>query len=55
MKKDVNPNLRYLYYDFHHQVSGGHYEKVDEIMGEIRNMKINLRYYVVNSKTGAVM
>jgi hypothetical protein len=55
MKKDVNPNLRYLYYDFHHQVSGGHYEKVDEIMGEIRNMKINLRYYVVNSKTGVVM
>ena len=34
---------------------GGYYEKVDEIIETLRPMKINLRYYVYDSKKDVVL
>ena len=39
IKTSNNPNLKYLYYDFHHKVKGGNYEAVDEIIAQMRAMK----------------
>jgi hypothetical protein len=34
---------------------GGYYEKVDDMIINLKPMKLNLRYYVYNSKTKTVL
>lgn len=46
----MKERLKYLYYDFHLHVKGGHYDKVDLIINQIREVKSTFTYCIYDSK-----